>query len=306
MNRFLCLGECMVELAPTSDGLYRMGYAGDTFNCAWYARQLLGDDWTVQYGTVVGQDAASDGMLEYMENHGIDTSTIRRVPDRTVGLYSIQLKNGERSFSYWRGEAAARLLADDEAWLDSILKDRQVIQFSGITLAILSPEKRQVLARALARAREGGALVAFDTNLRPKLWESEQAMRDGLVLGASVADVVLPSFDEEEACFGDKTQADTIARYREVGAKVIAVKNGKDTCHVWAEGVGESLVTPAVVTNVVDSTAAGDSFAGGFLVTLVQGATAAEATKEASELAAQVIQRRGALAPDIFGKGHAT
>ncbi|WP_299925746.1 sugar kinase [uncultured Pelagimonas sp.] len=303
MKRFLCLGECMVELAPTSDGLYRMGYAGDTFNCAWYARQLLGDDWVVQYGTVVGEDAASDGMLAYMEDHGVDTSTVRRVSERTVGLYSIQLKDGERSFSYWRGEAAARLLADDEAWLDSILADRQVIQFSGITLAILSPEKREVLARALTRARAAGALVAFDTNLRPKLWESKQAMRDGLLLGASVSDVVLPSFDEEEACFGDKSQADTITRYRNVGAKVIAVKNGPDTCHVWADGVGESLVTPAAVAKVVDSTAAGDSFAGGFLVTLVQGATAAEATKEASELAAQVIQRRGALAPDIFGKG---
>ncbi len=295
----------MVELAPTGDGLYHMGYAGDTFNCAWYARQLLGDEWTVQYGTVVGQDAASDGMLDYMQTHGVDTSTVRRVSHRTVGLYSIQLKEGERSFSYWRGEAAARLLADDEDWLDSILAGRQVIQFSGITLAILPPEKRQVLARALTKARKGGALVAFDTNLRPKLWESAQAMREGLVLGASVSDVVLPSFDEEEACFGDKTQADTVARYRDVGAKIIAVKNGADACHVWADGDGETEVQPAKVETVVDSTAAGDSFAGGFLASLVQGATAAEATKNASQLAAQVIQRRGALAPDIFVKGHA-
>ncbi|MBO9467465.1 sugar kinase [Tropicibacter sp. R15_0] len=301
MKRFLCLGECMVEFAPTDQGLYRMGFAGDTFNCAWYARQLLGAEWAVQFGSVVGQDAASDQMLAYMQGHGVDVSTIRRVPDRTVGLYTIQLQDGERSFSYWRGEAAARLLADDEAWLDSILHGRDVIQFSGITLAILPPEKRQVLANTLTKARAAGALVAFDTNLRPRLWEGAEAMRDGLVLGASVADVVLPSFDEEEACFGDKSQDDTIARYRDVGARIIAVKNGAAPCHVWTEAEGTQTVAPIKVTNLVDSTAAGDSFAAGFLSALVQGASASEATKAASELAAQVIQHRGALAPEIFG-----
>ena len=40
-NRILCIGECMVELAPTDDGTYRQGFAGDTFNMAWYLRRLL-------------------------------------------------------------------------------------------------------------------------------------------------------------------------------------------------------------------------------------------------------------------------
>ena len=53
-RRIVCVGECMVELAPAGDGLYRRGFAGDTFNTAWYLRRKLPDDWTVAYGTCIG------------------------------------------------------------------------------------------------------------------------------------------------------------------------------------------------------------------------------------------------------------
>ena len=35
--RVLAIGECMAELAPSdTDGDFRLGFAGDTFNTAWY------------------------------------------------------------------------------------------------------------------------------------------------------------------------------------------------------------------------------------------------------------------------------
>ena len=89
-SRVLALGECMVELAPAGDGGFRQGFAGDTFNSAWYLRRLLPDDWSVAYGTCVGTDAVSDRMLAFMADAGVDASGIRREPDRTVGLYMIE------------------------------------------------------------------------------------------------------------------------------------------------------------------------------------------------------------------------
>ena len=142
---FLSIGECMVELSPLGGDDYRMGFAGDTFNTAWYARRLLPPEWTVAYGTCLGDDAVSDRMLRFMQGAGIDTETIREVPGRTVGLYMIQLQAGERSFSYWRGQSAARALADDAAWLEGIIAGAGAILFSGITLAILTPEGRAAL-----------------------------------------------------------------------------------------------------------------------------------------------------------------
>ena len=153
MPSFLSLGEIMVELAPADAGLLRKGFAGDTFNTAWYVRRLLSPDWSVSYGTVIGKDAVSDDMARFIEGEDIATDALGRHDARTVGLYLISLQNGERSFSYWRGQSAAKTLADDADWLEKTLANRANIHFSGITLAILAPEARERLCAALARAR---------------------------------------------------------------------------------------------------------------------------------------------------------
>lgn len=302
-NSFIALGECMIEIAPAGGDLFRRGFAGDTFNTAWYARKLLGADWTVAYGSCIGTDAVSGEMAEFMACHGIDTGALRAVSDRTVGLYMISLENGERSFSYWRGQSAARCLADDPDWLARILAGRDMIHVSGITLAILPPEGREVLCAALAQARDSGARVAFDTNLRPRLWESEQAMREGLRMGAATADVVLPSFDEETALFGDATPGDTIARYRDGGADLVAVKDGAGPLTLWSPDTGMTRRAPPPVAQVVDTTAAGDSFAAGLLAALATGQDVETAAERAMRLAGLVIQSPGALVPDIFETG---
>lgn len=292
---FLSIGECMLELSPLGADDYRMGFAGDTFNTAWYARRLLPEDWTVAYGTCLGDDAVSGRMRTFMEGAGIETATIRQVPGRTVGLYMIQLQAGERSFAYWRGESAARCLADDPAWLDGILDRAGAILFSGITLAILSPEGRERFCKALSAARKAGKLVAFDPNHRPRLWDGPEDMRTGLMRGAAVADIVLPSFDEEAALFGDSGPAATIARYANAGARLVAVKNGPGPLHVWDRDGFAHAFAPPPVAEVVDTTAAGDSFNAGFLAAHLQGAPLAEAVERGMILSARVVGAKGAL-----------
>jgi 2-dehydro-3-deoxygluconokinase len=305
-KRLLCIGECMVELAQTGQDTYRRGFAGDTFNTAWYARRLLPDDWQVGYLSAIGSDAVSGEMRAFMEDGGVDTTSLREIPDRTVGLYMISTDKGERSFSYWRSHAAARLLAEDEDWLDQQLADVDMIHFSGISLAILSPEHRTRLCNALNRARKTGATVSFDTNLRPRLWDSTDAMKAGLLLGASAADIVLPSFDEETELFGDALPDDTIRRYQDQGADTVVVKNGGSPLTATSAATGQFSLTPNPVTNLVDTTAAGDSFAAALLAGLATGQPLRTAAQSAMELAAQVIQAHGALVPQIFQKGKTT
>jgi 2-dehydro-3-deoxygluconokinase len=293
----------MVELAQTGQDTYRRGFAGDTFNTAWYARRLLPEDWQVGYLSAIGSDAVSSEMRAFMEDGGVDTSALREVPDRTVGLYMISTDNGERSFSYWRSHAAARLLAEDESWLDQHLTDVDMVHFSGISLAILSPDHRTRLCDALNRARKSGTTVSFDTNLRPRLWDSEDAMKAGLLLGASAADIVLPSFDEETELFGDELPDDTIKRYMGQGAKIVVVKNGESPLTAYSEATGQFTLTPTPVAKLVDTTAAGDSFAAGLLSRLATGATLETAAQTAMALAGKVIQSHGALVPQIFEEG---
>ena len=293
---FLTIGECMVEMSEAGEGLFRRGFAGDTFNTAWYARRVLPPDCQVSFGSAIGRDALSQEMATFIAGEGIDTAALRRVAGRTVGLYMIRLDGGERRFAYWRGQSAARRLADDAGWLDRVLSGRRVIHFSGITLAILTPRARARLIAALARARGAGARIAFDTNLRPHLWEGPGAMRQAVMAGAGVADVVLPSFDEEAVAFGDATPEQTVARYQGAGARLVAVKNGAGALTLW-DAAGTRQVAAVPVARVVDTTAAGDSFGACFLARLAQGAAPDDAARAAMALAAQVIGHRGALAP---------
>lgn len=293
----------MVELAQIAPDTYRRGFAGDTFNTAWYARRLLPQTWTVGYLSGIGEDAVSDEMCGFFREAGIQTDALRLVPARTVGLYMISTEAGERSFSYWRSGSAARLLAEDERFLAQHLARAGMVHFSGITLAILSPQHRSSLCDAIGQARAQGATVSFDTNLRPRLWEDADTMRAGLMLGASVADVVLPSFDEDGALFGDATPKDTIERYCKAGAETVLVKNGADPLTGFSKAGGAFELATSTVDKVIDSTAAGDSFAAGLMAGLATGKSLQDAAKAATVLAARVIQAPGALVPEIFQQG---
>lgn len=295
-DTFLSIGECMVELAPQPGGLFSMGFAGDTFNTAWYARRCLPEGWRVAYHSAVGQDAVSDAMLEFMAAADIDTAHVARLPDRTVGLYLISLQNGERSFAYWRGQSAARMLASDPGRLLRALAGVRVAYLSGITLAILEPPDRIRLLAALAAARAAGTLVVFDPNLRPRLWPDVPAMCAAIMQGAGVADVVLPSHEDEAAHFGDADPDATAARYAGAGAGLVVVKNGPGEMLAWSGGQVHR-VTPPPVRQVVDTTAAGDSFNAGFLAARLTGAPLAEAMARGAAIAARVIAARGALVP---------
>lgn len=295
-DTFLSIGECMVELAPQPGGLYAMGFAGDTFNTAWYARRCLPDAWHVAYLSAVGQDAVSDAMTGFMRGEGIDTAPVARLTDRTVGLYLISLQNGERSFSYWRGQSAARLLAVDPDRLAGALRGVRVAYLSGITLAILDPPDRARLLSALSAARAGGTVVAFDPNLRPRLWPDAPAMCAAIMQGAAVADIVLPSHEDEATHFGDADPAATAARYAGAGAGLVVVKNGADQMLALSKG-GPVRLTPPPVAEVVDTTAAGDSFNAAFLAAWLGGAGLTDAMAQGAALAGRVIGARGALVP---------
>lgn len=294
-STLLSLGECMVEMAPTTDGPYQMGFAGDTFNTAWYARKLFPADWKVEYFTALGDDPASSEMLDFMQKSGISTDNVQQIAGKTVGLYMIQLKDGERSFAYWRETSAAKLLAQDKERLSAGMKSAGIVYFSGITIAVLSADDRENFYAALRDARIDGSTIIFDPNLRPRLWPDTNTMCKAVTDAAECSDIVLPSFEDEYDYFGDKTVEDTAARYRDAGAAMVVVKNGEDKMYIWDKAEGAQYFTPTIVTDVIDSTAAGDSFNAGFMAKLVAGCPIIEAVANGAELSATVITKRGAL-----------
>ena len=293
-QRFVSIGECMIEMAGGEDRQYRLGYAGDTLNTAWYMRALLGTDWSVDYFTALGEDRYSGDIRAFLEANGIGTKFIGTVKGRRPGLYMIHQEHGDRHFTYWRDQSAARLMAEDKGVLDAALEGASMVYFSGITLAILHPRARGRLLGAIVRARDAGAKIAFDPNVRPALWSSPRVMGSMLTAAASLCHIVLPTHSDEAPIFGDKSVEETAERYLELGVEEVVVKDGANPALIATAGE-QVKVAPKPGAVVVDATGAGDSFNGAYLSARLAGKSLREAAEAAHRVAGIVIGQRGAL-----------
>ena len=185
-------------MAPVGEGLYRRGYAGDTFNTVWHMAQLLGDAARAGFVTRVGRDGLSDAFVAEMAADGLDVSGVTRDPERSMGLYLIELDGVERSFHYWRDTSAARRLADDPAALAAALRGAGLIHLSGITLAILSAGARETAVpgcspRREARAPSSRSIRTSGHASGPRTARFQETVSRML----SFTDIALPSFDDE-------------------------------------------------------------------------------------------------------------
>ena len=97
------------------------------------------------------------------------------------------------------------------------MKEQDIIYFSGIILAILDATSRENLFSSLKLARHAGTKIAFDPNIRPKLWTYRNEMCEVIMAGANLSNIILPSFEDEAAWFSDTNPSSTLDRYRNVG-----------------------------------------------------------------------------------------
>ncbi|CAM3440021.1 sugar kinase [Parendozoicomonas haliclonae] len=294
----------MVELSDQGNNTYKRAFAGDTLNAAVYlSRCLQGTGHKVHYVTAVGDDTLSDMMISEWQSEGIVCDTIAHIKDKAPGLYSISLdEHGERTFSYWRNDSAARRMLDNglnEEQLERLTANFDILFLSGITLAILDTESRTHLMNLLRKARDNGAEIVFDSNYRPCLWASEDAARDAMGETLALATMALVTFDDEQALWNDESPEATTNRLRELGIAKAVVKLGAEGCLTIDYSAQDEAtpVTTIPVEKVVDTTSAGDSFNGGFLSAYMEGKDLETCCQRGNALAGIVIQHRGAIIP---------
>ena len=306
MTWIVCLGECMIELSDAPGAArgevprMRRAFGGDTLNTAVYAARCAGRSARVDYVTALGDDPFSAEMIAAWSAEGVGTDLVLRLPGRRPGLYMIRTDAaGDRSFFYWRSDAAARETI--RAWGADALAERlagcDVFYYSGISLGILDDESRAGLLSVAGRLRAGGAMVAFDGNYRPALWDSADAARSWAARACASASVVLPSFDDERTLFGDPDPEATADRLAALGVAEAAIKRGGAPCLVVADGARD-WIAPEPGPPPVDTTAAGDSFNAAYLVARVRGAAPGDAARAGHALAAKVVAAPGAIIPE--------
>ena len=229
-------------------------------------------------------------MLESWQRENVQTDLIQRMADRLPGLYYIETdESGERTFYYWRNEAAAKFWLESEqsATICEELATFDYLYLSGISLAILSPTSREKLLTLLRECRANGGKVIFDNNYRPRLWSSKEETQRVYQQMLACTDTAFLTLDDEDALWGEKP------------VEEVVVKRGADSCLVAIAGQPLREV-PAVKLpkeKVVDTTAAGDSFSAGYLAVRLTGGDAESAAKRGHLTASTVIQYRGAIIP---------
>ncbi len=303
--RIACIGEVMIEMIVGEGDTAALSVAGDTYNTAVYLARLLGSEGgSVSYITALGQDVFSERVMTHMASEGIGTQHVERREGRTIGLYAIETDAaGERSFTYWRSQSAARTLFQAPCAVGTcVFEDYDLIFLSGISLAVLPPETRSDLMQRLADFREKGGQVAYDSNHRPGLWENNDTARRVNTFMWGLTDIPLPSVDDEMLIHGDADEAAVVARLRRCGATGGAMKRGEKGPLPLSGAQYDQDYAPA--PNVLDTTAAGDSFNAGYLYQHAIGGTEAEALACGHAIASQVIGAKGAIVPvTLPGRG---
>lgn len=299
-HHVVAFGECMLELQGTAFGTMQQTFGGDTLNTAVYlARCGRAQGLQVAYATAVGDDPLSQGLLERWQAEGIGLGFVRRLPGRLPGLYLIEVDaRGERRFSYWRDQSAARAYFDAPTTpLEDQADQIGALYLSGISLAILPPAGRERLFVLADRLRSRGARIVFDNNYRPRLWPDAATARDAHARMLSLTSIALLTLDDEMTLWGQTSAAEQLGQTLDLPCPEVVVKRGAEPTLLRLAGQPLVSVATEPVATVVDTTAAGDSFAGAYLAARLGGESPESSARAGNRLAAQVIQRRGALIP---------
>ncbi len=300
-TRIALLGECMIELRGELFGTMQQYFGGDTLNTAVYLARLSADGGIeVSYATELGTDAFSDAMLSAWEKDGIDTALVHRAEGRMPGLYTIQVDDsGERAFYYWRDASAARHYFDGASSpLEDSLDSLDALYFSGISLAVLSDKARERLFGCVERLRANGGQVFFDNNFRSRLWAGGLGdARSWYERAFAACDLAMVTLGDHQELYGFSDEAAAIGHICALPPSEIVIKRGADPTLIRVAGK-ELLSIPAFpVAKVVDTTGAGDSFAGGYLAARLQGQSPEVSARSGNKIASIVIQHAGAIIP---------
>lgn len=283
MKKTVAIGELLIDFVPQQRGCaldevvqFERVAGGAPANVATAVARLGG---RAQMVSQVGEDAFGTHILKTLHANGVDTSAVFRTARANTALAFVSLdKDGNREFSFYRNPSADMFLEEGQIE-PGLFTDCAALHFCSVDL-IDAPVK-QAHRKAIALAKQAGALISFDPNVRLPLWDSPESCQAAIREFLPCADLVKLSDDEVTFCTDCTTEREAAEKLLAQGCKLLLVTRGADGAAAYTPNAHAEV--KAIPANVVDTTGAGDSFIGSFLYQLTRDGITADALAALSE-----------------------
>jgi fructokinase len=241
----------------------------------------------------VGDDPFGHYLADTIHADGVNIDGLRFSAVARTALAFVSLaENGERSFVFYRHPSADMLYQPQDIDMQ-VLKSAKIFHFGSITL--ITEPSRSATLQAATLARENGAMISYDPNLRLALWDSPQSAKAGMLLGMGYADIL--KISDEELVF--LTNGNDVTPLWNDTLKLILVTHGADGATAYTRD-GVRVYQKGYAVSAIDTTGAGDSFMAGVLVGILEHGTGyeqhlADILAYANAVGAMTTTGRGAI-----------
>lgn len=212
----------------------------------------------------VGADMFGDFLKASLEDMRVHTDYLLQTSEAKTALAFVSLdESGERSFEFYRGPSAD-LLFRPQDFQPEWFEEPGIFHFCSNTLT--EPDILQATLAGVEQARAAGFIISFDLNLRLNLWPEWNDPFEVVWACLEQADIVKLSAEELEFLCRHEDEAQVLQRMQSAGVSLILVTDGGAPLRYYTGDLHGEIQPPKV--KMVDSTAAGDAFVGGFLYRL--------------------------------------
>ena len=206
----------------------------------------------------VGNDIFGRQLRAAVESAGIDVSGLLTDEDVRTTLAFVETKpDGDRDFSFYRNPGADMMLREEEV-RDDIIAAGKIFHFG--TLSMTNEPVRSATKHAIAVAKENGALISFDPNIREPLWKDMEEAKEQTAYGLSVCDILKISDNEIQWFSGKEDYTEGIRMLQQTyQIPLILLSMGRDGSRAYYKNMIVEI--PAFLQkNTIETTGAGDTF----------------------------------------------
>ncbi len=211
----------------------------------------------------VGHDIFGSRLKAVLKEAGIDTSGLAVDENvRTTLAFVETMPDGDRNFSFYRNPGADMMLREDEI-PEKLLRNTEIFHFG--TLSMTHEEVRKATKKAVGTAKESGAVISFDPNLRPPLWKNLDEAKEQIAYGFSQCDILKISDNEIQWFTGEEDFDAGIRKLKsEYNIPLILLSMGKCGSRAYYRDLRVEAA-PFLQENTIETTGAGDTFGGSCL-----------------------------------------